>query len=230
MAYIEKKQRFDDLEVVRTTSLTGAIEHELEHMILSGEFRPGERLNELQLSTRFRTSRGPLREALRSLQAKGYVEVVRNRGVTVRAIPVAEALEIYDLRAAVFGLAGRLLVGLATEDLIDKLNVYLNTLDQYAEQRDFDNYYPLNLAFHEFLITATGNGTLIREYKSLVNKLHLCRVKSLVQAGGLSVSNREHREMVEAVMSRDARRAQEAFFSHVENAKFRFISTLNKEE
>ncbi|MBC7284254.1 FCD domain-containing protein [Hoeflea sp.] len=218
----------NDLQVLRTSSLTGALERELEHLILTGELKPGERLNEIQLSARFGTSRGPLREATRTLEAKGLVDAIRNRGVFVRSISPEEALEIYDIRAALFGLAGRLLTDMITDAMLIKLNEFLDQMDEIAQQRDFDRYYPVNLQFHDFLIRSTNNKTLAREYKSLVNKLHLCRARGLVQAGGLAVSNHEHREMVDALASGNRERAQEAFFRHVERSKQRFTTTLAK--
>ena len=212
--------------ILRTSSLTGALERELEHLILTGDLKPGERLNEIQLSTRFGTSRGPLREATRSLQAKGLVDIIRNRGVFVRSVSPAEALEIYDVRAAIFGLVGRLLTDLVSDEMLAKLNDYLDQMDRIASSQNFDDYYPVNLAFHDYLVTSTGNKTLLQEYKGFVNKLHLCRARGLVQAGGLAVSNREHREMVDSLASGDRLRAQEAFFRHVERSKLRFLSTL----
>lgn len=219
-----------DLAVLRSSSLSAAIEAELQDMILKGQIRPGERLNELQLSTRFGTSRGPLREALRSLQGKGLVHFVRNRGVFVRAISPEEALEIYDLRAALFGLAGRLLADVVNDTMLETLDGYLSRMDVASEARDFAAYYPINLAFHDYLVGSTGNQLLQREYKSFVDKLHLCRSRGLVQAGGLSVSNREHREMVDAIATGNRERAFEAFFRHVERAKQRFRSTLDAPE
>lgn len=218
----------NDLQVLRTSSLTGALERELEHLILTGKLKPGERLNEIQLSARFGTSRGPLREATRTLEAKGLVDAIRNRGVFVRSISPEEALEIYDIRAALFGLAGRLLTDMITDAMLMRLNEFLEQMDEIAQQRDFDRYYPVNLQFHDFLIRSTNNKTLAREYKSLVNKLHLCRARGLVQAGGLAVSNHEHREMVDALASGNRERAQEAFFRHVERSKQRFTTTLAK--
>lgn len=209
-----------------TLSLTAMLERELERLILTGELGPGARLNEIQLSARFGTSRGPLREAMRSLQAKGFVDVIRNRGVFVRAVSPQEALEIYDVRAALFGLVGRLLTDRVNDAMLTRLSHFLGEMDGIAERRDFDAYYPLNLAFHDFLVTSTGNGTLVKLYKGFVNRLHLCRARGLVQAGGMAVSNREHRAMVDCLAAGDAERAQEAFFRHVDRSKRRFASTL----
>lgn len=206
-------------------SLASHLERQLEHLVLTGELAPGERLNEIHLAARFGTSRGPLREALRMLHAKGFVTTVRNRGMYVRAITSEEALEIYDVRAAIFGLAGRVLTDKVTDDLLDRLYGFLEEMDALATIRDFDAYYRVNLTFHDFLLRSTGNSSLVAQYHSLVDKLHLCRARSLVQAGGLAVSNREHREMVDSLASGDKFRAQEAFFRHVERAKMRFGST-----
>ncbi len=227
-----EKSNFDPrvLSVLHTTSLTGVIERELERLILNGEIAPGERLNENRLATRFGTSRGPLREAMRSLQAKGLVFFIRNRGVFVSEISITEALELYEVRAAIFGLAGRLLSDLVTDSMLEALNDFVDQMDVAAEARDFDSYYPINLAFHDYLITMTQNQTLVREYRSFVNKLHLCRTRGLVQPGGLAVSNREHREMIDSVASGSRERAHEAFFRHVERSKLRFSLTLQGDE
>ena len=208
--------------------LPGSVEDQLEHLILEGELRPGERLHETQLSTRFGISRGPLREATRSLQAKGLVEVIPNRGVFVRSVSSDEALEIYDVRAAIFGLAGRLLTDLVNDAMLANMFAFLEQMDAAAATGDFDDYYRHNLAFHDFLIRGAGNTTLTEEYNTLVNKLHLCRARSLVKAGGLSVSNHEHRDMVEAVASGDRERANSAFFRHVQRSKTRFMSTIDE--
>ncbi len=208
--------------------IPNSIERALEHMILTGELQPGERLHEIQLSGRFGISRGPLREATRSLQSRGLVEVIPKRGVFVRSVTPEEALEIYDVRAGIFGLAGRLLADRIDDAMLAEMRRYLDRMDSAAEARDFDEYYRLNLAFHDFLIRGTRNATLAEVYKTLANKLHLCRARSLVDAGGLSVSNHEHREMVDAVATGNRDRAQAAFFRHVERARDRFKSTIRE--
>ena len=81
-------------------------------MILSGELRAGERMNELALATRLGVSRGPVREAARTLERDGLVTSIVNQGVFVRQISIEEAAELYDLRAVIVGYAcGRLASG-----------------------------------------------------------------------------------------------------------------------
>lgn len=215
-----------DLAVVRTVSLTSALERQLERLISEGELAPGERLNENQLAVRFGTSRGPLREATRSLEAKGFVEVIRNRGVFVRQLTVEEALEIYDLRAALFGLAGRLVAQRMTDALLARLSEMVAQMESAAARSDFESYYPLNVAFHAAIMEASGNKTLCAEYQRFVKKMHLFRARSLVQGGGLAVSNREHAEMVAVLASGDPERAHAAHWLHVQRAKNRLISAL----
>jgi DNA-binding GntR family transcriptional regulator len=154
--------------------------------------------------------------------------VIRNRGVFIRRLTLEEALEIYELRAALLGLAARLLAARMNDHILDDLTQQLVRMDEAAEQRDFDTYYPLNLAFHGTLVERAGNATLASEYRAMVKKLHLFRARGLVQGGGLAVSNREHREIVDAIASGDLERAHAAGWRHVERSKHRLLATLNK--
>jgi len=220
----------NDLAILKSSSLTSALEKQLEHLIASGELAPGERLNEIQLSNRFGTSRGPLREATRSLEAKGFVEIIRNRGVFVRQLNVAEALDIYDIRCALFGLAGWLVAQKMTDELLERLTNLVRGMETAAAESDFEKYYPLNLEFHRSIVEASGNKVLIEEYSRLVKKLDLFRAKGLVQGGGLAVSNREHNEMLNALASGDLERAHATHWRHVERAKHRMLAAMEEKK
>lgn len=218
----------DELSVVRRVSLTRALERQLERLIEEGELSPGERLNENQLAMRFGTSRGPLREATRSLEAKGFLESKRNRGVFVRQLSLDEALDIYDLRAALFGLAGRLVAQRMTDDLLRRLSGLVEAMDDAAARSDFEAYYPLNLTFHGTIVEASGNRMLVHEYQRFVKKMHLFRQRSLVQGGGLAVSNREHAEMLASLAAGDPERAHTTHWLHVERAKHRLVAAVSE--
>lgn len=211
-----------ELNVLLNSSLSEILGQELERLILSGELQPGERLNEIQLANRFGTSRGPIREASRVLASRGLVEIVPNRGVFVRQISLEEVSEIYELRAAVFGLVGRKLAQHPSQALIAELRTQLDEMDR--AETDLAAYYPLNLGFHAKLVHASGNAILVEEYQKLVGKLYLCRVRGLTHSGSMHASNAEHRAMVDAIEAGEPLRAQEAFFQHVEHARLRFLS------
>ncbi|MGL4243212.1 MAG: FCD domain-containing protein [Beijerinckiaceae bacterium] len=218
------------LDQLRAAPLGGVIAEELERMIMAGEIRPGERINEQQLAQRFNVSRGPIREAVRALEGGGLVEASPNRGVFVRRLGVDEVRELYDIRAALFGLAGKLMAERATPQEVARLEELLSAMERAADARDFDAYYPLNLAFHEAIVDGSGNRTLANQYRSFVRTLTLFRARSLVQGGGLAVSNREHREMVSAIAARDPTWAHEAHWRHVAAAKDRLLRVVRAEQ
>ena len=146
-------------------------------MVISGELKPGERINEQQLAARFGVSRGPIREAVRGLEGAGLARSVTNRGVFVRQLSVAEVRELYDIRAALFGLAGRLMAERATPAEVEALERMLADMEEAAARRDFEAYYPLNLAFHGMIVDGSGNATLAQQYRAFVKALNLFRAR-----------------------------------------------------
>ena len=93
--------------ITTAEGLSRNIAEQLKQPIYAGEFKAGDRLNEAALAARMGTSRGPIREAIRILTGTGLVTPVVNRGVFVRQVSIREMLEIYDLRALVFGFAAQ---------------------------------------------------------------------------------------------------------------------------
>ncbi|MFC3283347.1 FCD domain-containing protein [Litchfieldella rifensis] len=200
---------------LQALSLTTLAQQEIERMILRGEFAPGERINEYALANLLGISRGPVREACRALAAMGLVQLIPNRGVFTRAISEDEAREVYEMRAGLFGYAGRLLAPHITDGQLDHLNLLVAQMDAAAKANDFDRYYAPNLTFHDYLVSATGNQRLIASYHDLVRQLHLFRARGLVAGTGMKDSNREHREIVAALTARDPQRAFDAMAGHV---------------
>ena len=195
-------------------------------MILGGEVLAGQRINELALAQQLGVSRSPIREACRKLEQAGLVEVIKNRGVFVRSVDIQQALDIYEIRGALAQLAGGLIAERATDDDIAELRQMVRQMHDVAESGDVDEYYRLNIAFHIRLVQCTRNDRLIEMLQGTDKELHLYRHRSLVQPEGVSVSNKEHNEIVEAVAARDIKRARQAFKRHVLNGKARAVAAL----
>jgi DNA-binding GntR family transcriptional regulator len=213
---------------LRDNSFSGVVRHEIERMILSGELPTGSRLNEVAIAARMGTSRGPVREACRALVELGLLELIPNRGVFVRRMDKHDAAEVYDLRAGLTGLAGSLLAPRVTPDQIEELQVLVGTMDEAANAGDFQEFYQQNLEFHDLIVQFTGNSRLVKSYRALVKEFHLFRMHGLVQGDSLKESNREHKAMVAAIASADARLSYDTGFGHVANGKKRMTAALEK--
>lgn len=216
------------LAIVRTQSLVTAIGREIEAGILGGEFAPGERLNEIHLARRFQTSRGPVREACRALEQAGLLDARRNHGVFVREISSQEAVEVYDLRSVLFGLAGELLAGHIRDPLLNGLQDLQDRMARAVSAEDAEAYFPLNLEFHALIVDSCGNATLTAQYHGLVKKLRLCRVRNLNKPESMRASVAEHAEILDALRRRSPERAFQANRTHVRNARDRFASLIVK--
>ena len=212
---------------LRDHSLTGVVQHEIERMILCGELPPGTRLKESVLARKLAVSRGPVREACRALAEQGFVYLFPNRGVYVKRLDRTDAMEVYDLRAGLTGLAASLLAPIVTETQIDHLQGLLGDMDGAAAAADFAAFYRLNLEFHDVIVEATGNSRLIKSYRSLVKEFQLFRIHGLVAQEALMRSCVEHRAIVEGLRARDAQASYDASYSHVASGKQRMLLALD---
>ncbi len=217
------------ISATASESLTTRVQAEIESMIMSGELRGGDRVNEITLSERFGTSRGPIREACRALAQEGLLVAVPNRGVFVRELDLREALEVYDIRSALDELMGRLIAERISDAQLDDLRALVDEMDRAAADKDLTRYYPANLAFHNSLLAIANNRRLERLYRGLVKELHLFRRKGLLQQGSMRISNEEHRQILEAIVVRDPIAAGVSMKSHVLAAKQRLLAAVESE-
>ena len=183
--------------------------------------RDRQRVNESELATRFGISRGPVREALRALEECGLVRSEKNRGVFVREISIADADEIYDLREALDELIGRRLALQVTESQLRVLKALVAEMDDATKAKDVKRHHGLNLEFHDALVDFVANSRLSDTYRRLTKELLLFRLRGLQEGGGFAVSNAEHKEMVEAIASRDPDRAGRVMRAHAANSRAR---------
>lgn len=209
------------LEILQAHSLPSLVQAEIEQMILRGDLRPQQRINEVELAQRFRTSRGPVREALRALEECGLVRAERNRGTFVREVSLAEADEVYDVREALDELIGRRLAERISPQQLTELRRLLEGMDAAMNNRDIKRYHNLNLEFHDALVQFTGNSRLTETYRRLTKELLLFRLHGLQEGGGFEVSNVEHKAIVKAIASRDPERAGRALRAHAADSRAR---------
>ena len=219
----------ETLELVRSQSLTTAVRHELERRILAGEILPGEKLNEADVAEALKVSRGPVREAFRALEQAGLVRTEKNRGVFVRSLSHFEADELYEVRAGLDALIGRLAAERCKPAQAQELRGLLREMQKAARGRSVDRYYPLNVRFHDLLAQLTGNATLLATYRRLVNELHLYRRETLEHGpGSFPASTHEHLAIVDAVSKGDGATAARLLYQHAMDSRDRLHKALDR--
>ena len=217
------------ITLLQTSSLTSVVQGELERMILSGELAPGAKLTEVALAASLGVSRGPLREAFRMLEEAGLVRTEKNRGVFVRNIPIDEAVEIFDLRAAMDELVGRRLAERITTAQLKEIRGLVDQMEHAVRAKDARHYHLLNLRFHDRLVELAGNSKLTAIYRKLIKELSLFRRLNLADGGPMPISVGEHRQIVKAIASGDPDTAGRAMFDHVIESKERTIKNNLRE-
>lgn len=224
-------QKAEPFHVSQLKSLAVMVEAEIERQIVAGELAAGDRVNELALSRALGVSRGPIREALQSLRRAGLIELVANRGAVVRRLQDEEALEIYDLRAALFAVMAEAVARHRTVEQVKALKANLTRMDAAVASRSPDDYYRLNLEFHEAIVEMSGMRRAAMTYRDTVKEMHLHRRRSLLNSQeNQQRSLGEHRRIVSAIAKGDEAGAFAAARAHVEAGKARFLATLGREE
>ncbi|MCR9087472.1 MAG: GntR family transcriptional regulator [Rhodobacteraceae bacterium] len=217
----------------RRATLAGEVRGELERMIVDGDLKAGEKMNELALSEVMGVSRGTVREAIRSLADSGLIDLIANRGAYVHETTLAEVRNLYDLRGAVFAMAcssaaRRVAEGVA-RDVPKTLERNLDQMRTATAKEDTARYYKLNIEFHDMLLGAADNPKAKTIYDNLVKEMHLFRRRGLSVPTNMERSLAEHEAISAAVIGGDVDGARAAAHLHITSGFARYMKMLEQE-
>ncbi|MFI0484758.1 GntR family transcriptional regulator [Actinomadura sp. 9N215] len=196
------------------TGLADQIREFIVDGISSGRWQPGERVVERRIAAELGVSQGPVREALRQLEAQRLIESLPNRGARVRDFTERDLAEIFPVRA---GLE-RTAVELALPRLagcLDALEEHNRLLGAAARDGDLTEQMRLSIAFHRAIVESAGNRLLVSVWEGLGIELWTTLSLRLHHTEIYSKSA-EHAELIEAFRRRDPR-APQLLHDHVMN-------------
>lgn len=208
------------LEPIAVSSIAHEAFTRLTQAIVSGEFAPGQRLSEAELARRFGISRGPIREALGRLEGKLVTRMPR-LGVSVINLSPEKLLDLFAVREALEGMAARLAARHMNDTEVEELR---RLLEQHGANDDVASgagYYQAGNDddFHFRIVRAAGNEQLeAMLLHELYFKLKLYRYRISSNPGRAQKALEEHREIVEAIESRNPDAAETAMRRHIRNA------------
>ena len=182
--------------------------------ILGGAYRPGERLVELKIAQEFGTSQAPVREALRDLEATGLVVNKPRRGTYVAEVLSEGLREIYAVRGALEEQATRLAT-IKQSCHIPLLEAALHGMRVAAQNNDLGGLTEHSVKFHRAIVEASGNRLLTNLWLSL-NIETRTTITLMVEGIDLMEVADSHRQIIDAIASKDAERASRVAREHQE--------------
>lgn len=203
----------------------------LRQAIRNFDLKPGQRLVERELIEKLGVSRTTIREALRELASEGLVTVVPQRGAIVSAPSLAEAMDLYEVRAALESLLARHFVERASDTEVKELT---RSVEDFAKVSRTASDFRMILAakdqFYRVLIAGARSATLRQLIESIQARVQVLRATSLSEAGRASEVVNELNAIVKAISDRDADRAATLTAQHVSNASVTALHSLGDSE
>jgi GntR family transcriptional regulator, trigonelline degradation regulator len=180
----------------------------LRQAIIDGRLAPGIRLTERELTEMMGVSRTVIREALRQLESEGLIAIIPNKGPVVRELSLAEARDLYHIRAALEGLAARLFIENAGEAQVKQLAQALDVVAGAYRRGDAQEVLETKNRFYDVLFAGARSETLSAMLGTLHARIWRWRAMGLshpqrsVQRSRESVRNL--RAIMAAIRKRDA--------------------------
>ena len=195
-------------------SLTEIVFENIREMILSNQFRQGEKLNEVLLAENFKVSRTPVREALKQLAAEGIVEDIPNRGFVVIGISPQDLKDIFFIRSAIDEVAIKRAINRITEEeLLNLINTY-ELMEFYSKKNDHQMVFRLTSSFHEIIYRSTKSPFLENTLLDFQLVTKSMRFELLKREGRLEKALLEYKRILDAITAKNVHEAIQAVKMH----------------
>ncbi len=189
-------------------SLVNEIAERVRQAVINGSLKPGDEINESQLSERLGVARGTLREAVRILTSEGLLVKLPNRASTVRTLSAERIWEIMTARAVVEGFGARVLAQRLTPQKVDLLNRIWQALAAAAKTNDRAGYVHWDFRLHQTIMELSGHQVLHETWTKMSAWIRLMFASETFTAADLLENAASHRAFLDAIVSGDAELAE----------------------
>jgi len=221
------------MEPIKKIRLSDSVINAIKKKIAKDNFQPGDKFySENELSRQLQVSRSSIREAIRILEATGYVTVKQGKGIFVTDFdsqnlkPFISWLKSneqhifdhFEIRLIIEPKAAAIAAQKADTDDIRKIEEVLAEFDLHAERKEITEIIKTDRIFHRLIAKSTKNSTLYVLINSLTTSLPKGWISSLHTPGRIDKTTHEHRDILKAITAKDNERAEGAMIRHLENA------------
>ena len=222
------------MEPIKRVPIVQQVEEKIRQLIESGQYGPGEKLPaEMDLCQRLGVGRGTIREALRLLQARGYVEIKPGRGAFVaERLPgedggavewlVKNEMELregIEIRRALEPMAARRMAEQGSDQAIDALKELHGRFMEALRVQDAVRIAQLDESFHSAIVEGSGNHLLIAINQQINQGMKTFRSKTFQVPQNVRNAVAPHTRIMEAIQARNGDMAENAMRAHLDKVQ-----------
>jgi len=195
----------------------------LKKLIITGQIKPGEKINEENIASSLKVSRTPIRETLVRLEHEGIVEITPRKGAHVVSISKKRIMDIMKVRGVLEGLVTRLAIENMTDDLLNKLKGTLKKqkaiVGEPKSEKRLLKAAHIDAELHANLLEGCDN-EFAKNMMDIIN-LHLqfIRLRTVVLPGRMEKTYQEHVKVMEAIELGDPHLAEKLMREHIESVR-----------
>ncbi|MFQ5903739.1 MAG: GntR family transcriptional regulator [Candidatus Binatia bacterium] len=215
----EKNLHVAGVVPIRKIRLVDEAARIIRDMILTGKLSAGTRVRQVELARGMGISRTPLREALMKLEQEGLITMLPRGGLKVVELDAVGAIELYEIREVLDGLAARLAAERINTHNLKNLEQHLKKMENSMETRNTHGWFIHHVAFHEEIFQASGNSRLLGLISTVRLSIQRFHPLLLTTPNRLSNAFREHGDIFKAIRARDPEKAEALARLHIANAK-----------
>lgn len=213
------ESRISPVKIDNYKPLREIVFESLREAIVKQVIRPGERLMEIQLAEELGVSRTPIREAIRKLEQEGFVIIIPRKGAYVAEISFKDIHELFEIRAALEGLASSLAAERATEEELEEMEKLLFNQTEHINSGNISESVKVDVTLHDLIYKASRNERLLNTLYNLRKQVHRFRIVSISTPGRKAKTIEEHKWIVEAISERNVELAKKLSIKHMEHAE-----------
>lgn len=205
-------------------SLTQQAYQDLKDRILTLQLRPGLFINEHSLIELLGIGRMPVHQAVHMLQAEGLLEVIPRKGLVIRHDSLQDMLKLLEARLAMEPNIAALAASRATKEQVAEMKKLVAESKKIVSQSERMSFMKLDREFHRLIAEAADNKILVDAQRPLHERSELIWHLRVMKADGLVINQREHTNILKAIVDRDANAARKAMEDHLRSLYDRILA------
>ena len=212
----------DEWNKIEVKSLMAVVLDDLRRRILTGDFKPGQKINESEIAARLGISRSPVREAFRVLESEGLITTLPRKGSYITDISPQDVEELFEIR--------ELLECHAVDSIRKRAIKSADDMDKHIEEVERDlrkepDTFTVISGFHVNLVELSQSYRLIELYKILAVSLKRYQLIYLGKKGQRDISLEHHQGIVDILKRGDYSEAKRSLRKHI-----RYVENVVKKQ